>query len=141
MIESSLYYFSCHFRNERISTKIFSLVYQKIKVQAVAAQESTTDKVPVFCECKDKRTWCLTPQRCACFKTEVKCGVACHGGDGNSKSDYVNIASPHLRLQKRIWVRDGDEEGEFSEKQRRGTAEREKKQGKECFRRDSTSLV
>ena len=50
---------------------------RKITLHAVAARESTTDKVPVFCKCKDKRSWCST-QRCACVKADVKCGVACH---------------------------------------------------------------
>ena len=103
-----------------------SLVYQRIKLHAIAAREIMTDKVPIFCKCKDKRSWCLT-QRCACFKAEVKCGVACHEGDENSKSDYSNIIPPHMCLQKRLQVRDGDEEGEPSERQRRGTAGRERK--------------
>ncbi len=38
---------------------------QKITLHAVAARESTTDKVPVFCKCKNKRSWCST-RRCAC---------------------------------------------------------------------------
>ena len=45
-----------------------------ITFHAVAARQNTTDKVPVFCKCKDKRGWCLT-RRCACIKAEVKCGV------------------------------------------------------------------
>ena len=53
---------------------------RKITLHAIAARESTTDKVPVFCKCKDKRSWCST-RRYACFKAEIKCGVACHGGE------------------------------------------------------------
>ena len=105
---------------------MFSLVYQRIKLHAVAARESTTNKMPVFCKYKDKRSWCST-RRCACFKAEVKCGVACHGGDENGETDYPNIASPALRSQKGLRVRDRDEEGNSSKRQRRETAEREKK--------------
>lgn len=72
---------------------------RKITLHAVAARESTTDKVPVFCKCKDKRSWCST-RRCAYLKAEVKCGVAGHGGDGNGGTDCPNIASPALRSQK-----------------------------------------
>lgn len=49
---------------------------RKITLYAVAAQESTTNKVPIFCKCKDKRSCCST-RRYACFKAEVKFGVAC----------------------------------------------------------------
>ncbi len=50
---------------------------QKITLHTVADRESTTDKVPVFCKCKDKRSWCPT-RRCACVKEDVKRKVACH---------------------------------------------------------------
>ncbi len=50
---------------------------RKITLHAVAAREGATDKVTVFCKCKDKRSWCST-RRCACVKADVKCGVACH---------------------------------------------------------------
>ena len=93
---------------------------RKITLHAVAARESTTDKVPVFCKCKDKRSWCST-RRCACFKADVKCGVACHGGEENGRPDCPNIAAPTLRSQKGLRVRDRDEEGKSSKRQRRGT--------------------
>lgn len=66
-----------------------SLVYQRIKLYALATQDNTMDNVPVIRKCKDERSWCLI-QMYACFKAGVKCGVACHGGDGNSKSDNPN---------------------------------------------------
>ena len=56
------------------------------------ADENTTDRVPVFCKCKDKRSWCST-RRYACVKADVKCVVACHGGGDNS-----NIECPNLEL-------------------------------------------
>lgn len=43
----------------------------------------------------------------------------------NNESDCPNIAAPHSRSQKRLRVRDGDEEEESSKMQRRGM-EREK---------------
>ena len=33
---------------------------RKLTLHAVAVRESTTNKVPVFCKCKDKRSWCST---------------------------------------------------------------------------------
>ena len=50
---------------------------RKITLHAIAASESKTDKVPVFCNCKDKRSWCST-RRCACVKADVKCEMACY---------------------------------------------------------------
>lgn len=81
--------------------------------------------MPVFCKCKDKHSWC-SARRYACIKAEVKCGIACHGGDENCQSDCPNIAVPHLRSQKGLRVRDRDEEGEFSKRQRRGAGKGKK---------------
>ena len=44
-----------------------------------------------------------------------------HGGEENSGTDCPNIADPTLRSQKGLQVRDRDEEGESSNRQRRGT--------------------
>lgn len=70
----------------------------------------TTNKVPVFYKCKDKRSQRSTPS-CACIKAEAKCRVVRHGGDGNSQSDCLSNEAPHLRSQKGLWVRHKDEEG------------------------------
>ncbi len=43
------------------------------------AKESTTEKVPVHCECKKEQMWCLT-RCCVCVKAEVKCSIVSHGG-------------------------------------------------------------
>ncbi len=88
---------------------------RKISLHAVAARESTTDKVPVFCKCKDKRSWCAT-RRCACVKAGVKCGVAYHGGGDNDNIECPNLDIPHLRSQKGLRVRDRDDEGESSKR-------------------------
>ena len=93
---------------------------RKITLHAVAARESTTDKVPVFCKYKDKPSWCSTRRR-AYFKAEVKCGVAFHGEEENGGTDCPNLAAPILRSQKGLQVGDRDEEGELSKRQRRGT--------------------
>ena len=50
---------------------------RKITLHAIATRESTTDKVPVFCNFKEKRSWCST-QRYACVKADVKCMIACY---------------------------------------------------------------
>ena len=94
---------------------------RKITLQAVAARESTTDKVPVFCKCKDKHSWCSN-RRCACLKADVKCGVACHGGADNDNVECPNLDIPQLRSQKVLRVRDRDDEGESSKRQQRATA-------------------
>ncbi len=94
---------------------------QKIILHAVAVCESTTDKIPVFCKCKDERSWCST-RRCACVKADVKCGIACHGRGDNDNAECSNLDIPHLRSQKSLRVRDRDDEGESSKRQRRGTA-------------------
>ena len=44
-----------------------------------AAQKSTSENVPVHCNCRDQKTRCST-RRCACVKAEAKCSIACHGG-------------------------------------------------------------
>ena len=72
---------------------------RKITLHAVAALESTTDKAPVFCKCKDKSSWCST-RRCACVKADVKCGAACHWGGDNSNIGCRNLDAPHLRRRK-----------------------------------------
>ena len=89
---------------------------RKITLHAVAARKSTTDKIPVFCKCKDKRSWCST-RRCACVKADVKCGVARHGGGDNDNVECLILDIPHLRLQKGLRVRDRDDEGELSKRQ------------------------
>ncbi len=78
---------------------------QKITLHAVAARESTTDKVPVFCKCKDKRSWC-SARKFACVKTDVKCGVACHRGGDYDNAECPNLDISHLRSQKDLRVRD-----------------------------------
>lgn len=53
---------------------------KKIIQHVVDARDSTTDKLPVSCKCRDNRSWCSTP-RCACIKADAKFGVACHMRD------------------------------------------------------------
>lgn len=40
---------------------------REISLHAAAARESTTDKIPVFCKCKDKRSWLLNSKMCLLF--------------------------------------------------------------------------
>ncbi len=94
---------------------------QKITLHAVAACESTTDKVPFFCKCKDKWSECST-QRCAWVKTDVICGIACHWGRDNDNAEWANLDISHLRLQKSLRVRDRDDEEESSKRHWRRTA-------------------
>ena len=73
-----------------------------------AAQESTTEKVPVHCNCRDQKTWCST-RRCACVKAEAKCSIACHGGTNQDNTpDCPNISSMTIRTQRGHRVRDRD---------------------------------
>ena len=43
-----------------------------VSLHYCAAQESTTEKVPVHCNWRDQKTWCST-RRCLCVKAEAKC--------------------------------------------------------------------
>lgn len=57
------------------------------------------------------------------MKADVKCRVACHRGvdQDNDNVECPNLDIPHLRLQKDLRVRDRDDEGQSSKRQRRGT--------------------
>lgn len=90
---------------------------RKITLQAVTACESTTDKLPVFCKCKNKCDLCST-KRYAFVKANVKCGVICHRRVNNNKVECLNLDISHLCLQKGLQVRDKDDEGEICKKQR-----------------------
>lgn len=91
-----------------------------------AAQESTSEKVPVQCNCRDQKTWCST-RRCACFKAGTKCSIACHGGTNQDNTpDCPNISSMATRTQRGLRTRDnyGDKEASEAKRQRRNTAGR-----------------
>ena len=93
---------------------------RKIILHAAAARKSTTNKVPAFCKCKDKRSWYST-RSCACVKADVKCKIACHGGGDKDNVECPNLDISHLRSQRSLRVRDRDDEGESSKRQQRGT--------------------
>jgi len=62
-----------------------------------AMQESTTEKVPVHCNCKDKKTWYFT-NRCACVKANAKCLIACHKITHPDESpNCPNVSSMQMR--------------------------------------------
>ena len=83
-----------------------------------AAQESTSEKVPVQCNCRDQKTWCST-RRCACFKVGTKCSIACHGGTNQDNTpDCPNISSMATRTQRGLRTRDNDGDKE-AKRQRR----------------------
>ena len=86
----------------------------------VAAKESTVEQLEVKCGCKDEKTWCVT-RHCACFKANVHCSVACHGGgrkDGEDGPECPNISTLAAHTQKGL--KDRVEEG--SKKRRRRDA-------------------
>ena len=88
-----------------------------------AAQESTSEKVPVQCNCRDQKTWCST-RRCACIKAGTKCSIACHGGTNQDNTpDCPNISSMATRTQRGLRFRDNDNDKE-AKRQRRNTAGR-----------------
>lgn len=87
----------------------------RITLHVAAAAESTTDKVLIFCKCKDKCSWCST-RRFACFYAEVKCGITCHGRVVTGGTDCPNVAASTLHSQKRLRVRDRNEKGELQHK-------------------------
>lgn len=89
-----------------------------------AAQESTTEKIPVHCNCRDQKTWCST-RRCACVKAEAKCSIACHGGTNQDNTpDCPNISSMTTRTQRGHRIRDRDHMTKEAKRQRRNTAGR-----------------
>ena len=86
-----------------------------------AAQESTTKKVPVHCNCRDQRQWCST-RRYTCVKTEAKCSIACHSEKNqDNTSDCPNISTMAIRTQRGHRTRDNDAE---AKRQRRNSAGR-----------------
>ena len=95
---------------------------KKITLNTVLAKESTTEKVPVHCKCKDQRTWCLT-RCCASVKAEVKCSIVCHDDKNvHGGPTCLNISSAGTRGQKGLKVRNREEEakeGQGGSKQQR----------------------
>ena len=92
----------------------------KVTLHHCAAQESTAEKVPVHCNCRDQKIWCKT-RRCACIKADAKCSIACYGG--NAEEDCPNISNMRQRTQqghRRRGTRDDGSE----KRQRRNTAGR-----------------
>ena len=81
---------------------------KKITLNTVATKESTAEKVPVYCKCKDEQTWCLT-RHCAYVKAEVNCSIACHGGKNiHGGRTCPNISSAGTRGQRglKVWNRE-----------------------------------
>ena len=77
-----------------------------VTLRHCANQESTTEKVPVHCNCRDQKTWCST-RRYACVKAEAKCSIACHGGTNQDNTpDCPNISSITMRIQRNYRTRD-----------------------------------
>lgn len=91
----------------------------KVTLHHCAAQESTTERVPVHCNCRDQKTWCRT-RRCACVKAEAKCSITCHGGTNQDNTpDCPNISSMIMRTQRGHRSRDGDAGAKEAKRQRR----------------------
>ena len=85
-----------------------------------AAQESTSEKVPVHCNCRDQKTWCST-RRCACVKAEAKCSIACHGGTNQDNTpDCLNISSMATRTQRGHRTRDQANQAKRQRRDRAG---------------------
>ena len=91
----------------------------EVTLHYCATQESTSEKVPVHCNCRDQKTWCST-RRCACVKAEAKCSIACHGGiNQDSTPNYPNISTMAMRTQRGHRTRDQTKE---AKRQRRDKA-------------------
>ena len=86
-----------------------------------AAQESTSEKIPVHCNCRDQKTWCST-RRYACVKAEAKCSIACHGGSSQDAPNCPNISSMATRTQRGHRTRDRDSQTKEAKRQRRDRA-------------------
>ena len=89
----------------------------KVTLHYYAAQESTSEKVPVYCNCHNQKTWCKT-RRCAYIKVDVRCSIACYGGE--AAGDCPNISTMSQRTQKGHRRRDTRDDGS-KKRQRRNT--------------------
>ena len=79
---------------------------ETVTLHYCASQESTTEKIPVHCNCRDQKTWCST-RRCACVKAEAKCSIAYHGGTNQDNTpDCPNISAMSVRTQRGHRTRD-----------------------------------
>ena len=93
-----------------------------VTLRHCAAQESTIEKIPVYCNCRDEKTWCST-RRCVCVKAEAKCSITYHDDKNqDNTSDCPNISSMTTRTQRDHRVR--DQEDRETKRQRRTSAER-----------------
>ena len=91
----------------------------KVSLHYCAAQESTTERIPVHCNCRDRKTWCST-RRCACVKAEAKCSIACHGGTNQDNTpDCPNISTMAMRTQRGHRTRDEESRMKETKRQRR----------------------
>ena len=98
-------------------------ISKEITLYTVAAKESTTEKVPVNCKCKDKQTWCLT-RRCAFVKAEVKCSIECHSDKNvHGGSTCLNIFPAGTQGQKGLEVQNREKEA----KEGQGESQRQRK--------------
>ena len=73
------------------------------------------------CGCKDEKIWCRT-NRCACYKAQVKCSQACHGGkkkDSLDRPDCPNISDLATRTQKGLKDLDKEDDGAGGSKRQR----------------------
>ena len=92
----------------------------EVTLHYCAAQESTSEKVPVHCNCRDQKTWCST-RRCACLKAEAMCSIACHGGTNqDSTPDCPNISTMAMRTQRGHRTRDQTKEAKRQRRDRAG---------------------
>jgi len=75
-----------------------SVSTKKITLHLISAQQSTTEKISIHCECSHWKNWCQT-RRYNCFKANVKCSIACH--EDEDSVDCSNISFRQTRTQKR----------------------------------------
>lgn len=95
----------------------------KVTLSYCAAQQSTSQKVKVKCDCKDKKRWCSN-RTCKCIKAGAKCSVHCHQSQGHpdTRIECPNAAPLQEFTRMGLGTREQRKEQEQVEKRQRQDA-------------------
>ena len=96
---------------------------KRVSLAYCAAQQSTSEKVQVKCNCKDRKTWC-SKRTCRCIKAGVKCSVHCHESQGHpdTRIECPNVAPLHEFTRMGLGTREQQKEQQQVEKRQRQDA-------------------
>ena len=97
---------------------------QKVTLSFCAGQQSTSQKVGIRCDCKDRKTWC-SKRTCKCIKAGVKCSIHCHSSQGHpdTRIECPNVSPIQERTRMGLGTREQQQErAQIEKRQRRDTA-------------------